>query len=775
MGSYDEKAMVSPQCRLAVVYAVAILPWLLFVGQAVAQKSPEDLAPTAAGKTLSHRVITVADVIGMTQFLGPGGEPASRDEAALFSPDGSRFLVLVERADLERNTRAYSLFLYPGDASLQAHKPRLLVSFPSSSNHPGIQDVKWLDNRSIAFLGARFNEEQQLYVLNSDTRKLEALTKHATSLISYAVTADRERIFFTASPKSQPVFDAKNKSQAVVVSNQPLADLLIGEDRTRAEVIKELFSKRRQDDHEVQLKTKGELREESLWLSPNGRYVVVMTLVQDPPASWTAYEDVFVQLALRGRHVKTALAPPVYQYELIDFNLDKSEIVIDAPVAIGNANVIWAPDSSAFVISRTYLPLDVPDLAERKKRESTKFVVEVEIPSKEIVPITSESLKLLKLDSRAGKLLAREVGASSNRLLEFQKTSAGWRETEIDHRASTNSIQVEVTVDESMNTPPRLFVKNTKTGQRFLLSDPNPQFGNFQFGPVEEVSFKVSDGRQVKAGLYRPPNYVSGSRYPLIIQTHGWDPERFWMDGPFSTAYAAMPFAGKGFVVLQVDDEKEFDKLGTLDELQEAVAVFEGGIDYLDGLGMIDPTRVGIIGFSRSGLFVQYALTHSRYHFAAATLADSSDAGYFLFLALFNSTPEASSESEGINGGAPFGGGLASWIRNSPGFNLDKVTAPIRLEADSPNTLFFEWEWFAGLSRLAKPVDLIYMADGDHPLVKPWERLTSQQGDVDWFCFWLKGEEDPNPAKAEQYARWRSLSKMHEQKNETKALDGLRR
>jgi hypothetical protein len=31
---------------------------------------------------------------------------------------------------------------------------------------------------------------------------------------------------------------------------------------------------------------------------------------------------------------------------------------------------------------------------------------------------------------------------------------------------------------------------------------------------------------------------------------------------------------------------------------------------------------------------------------------------------------------------------------------------------------------------------------------------------VDWFCFWLKGEEDPGPAKAEQYARWRELRKL---------------
>jgi hypothetical protein len=42
-------------------------------------------------------------------------------------------------------------------------------------------------------------------------------------------------------------------------------------------------------------------------------------------------------------------------------------------------------------------------------------------------------------------------------------------------------------------------------------------------------------------------------------------------------------------------------------------------------------------------------------------------------------------------------------------------------------------------------------------LQKPWDRMVSQQGNVDWFAFWLKGEEDPDASKSEQYARWRRL------------------
>jgi hypothetical protein len=48
--------------------------------------------------------------------------------------------------------------------------------------------------------------------------------------------------------------------------------------------------------------------------------------------------------------------------------------------------------------------------------------------------------------------------------------------------------------------------------------------------------------------------------------------------------------------------------------------------------------------------------------------------------------------------------------------------------------------------------------------------MTSQEGKVDWFCFWLKGEEDPDPEKAEQYKRWRELRKLQEE-NDKKAAE----
>jgi hypothetical protein len=91
---------------------------------------------------------------------------------------------------------------------------------------------------------------------------------------------------------------------------------------------------------------------------------------------------------------------------------------------------------------------------------------------------------------------------------------------------------------------------------------------------------------------------------------------------------------------------------------------------------------------------------------------------------------------------------------------MDKIETPIRIQALDQGSVLQNWHWFSGLSQLGKPVEMIYIPDGTHILEKPWERMISQQGNVDWFCFWLKGEEGPDPAKAEQYSRWRELRKL---------------
>ncbi len=234
------------------------------------------------------------------------------------------------------------------------------------------------------------------------------------------------------------------------------------------------------------------------------------------------------------------------------------------------------------------------------------------------------------------------------------------------------------------------------------------------------------------------------------------------MDGPFTTAFAAQALAGKGFFVLQ-DDGPDWHIWVTSKEAPRAMASYEGAIDYLDRRGLVDRNRVGITGFSRTYWYVTYTLTHSKYHFAAAALADGVDYSYFQYMAFSNVLPGMAGEFEQVYGGPPYGRSLSRWLKQSPAFLMDKIETPVRIQTLRPVSVLSDWPWYSGLSRLGKPVEMIYIPEGTHVLEKPWDRMISQQGNVDWFCFWLKGEEDPDPGKAEQYKRWRELRKLQEQ------------
>src|SRR6266446_428574 len=718
----------------------------------------------------TRRSVTVADTIRMTQFGDEGyiNGLSAKYEVAQFSPDGKRFAVILKNGNLENNTTDYSLVLFPTEKALQSPDPQSLVRLSSSSNRPAIRDLTWVDNHTVAFLGENLGEQQQLYTVDCDTKHLRKLTNHSSSLVSYAMTDGGDRIFFTAQRAPEGLFTERNRREGFVVQGQVLSDLIAGENRLPLQRSPQLFLLQKKAHHAIPVKT-GDIVSPRLWLAPDGQHVIVKVFASDIPESWNRYEDELLLQQIRAKGTKD-VSRRVYQYQLIDTRSLQSQVLLNAPIGYFHSEVPWSPDSRSVVLSRPYLPLDVHDPAERKARESTRFVAEVTIPNREIAPITDEDLKLRKWDPRTNRLLFQTTTYSTidleGKVVAYKKTEKGWKRIEASPSELSGNNQIQVTLEEDMNTPPRILAKNLKTGQKSLLMDLNPQFEQLHFGRVEEVTFKATDGHAVRAGLYRPPDYVPGSRYPLVIQTHAWNPERFWIDGPYSTAFAAQPLAGRGFMVIQL--EEDLTSISTPKEAPEETAAYQGAIDYLSGLGLIDSNRVGVIGFSRTCLSVKYALTHYKYPLAAAVVADGVDGGYFQYLAFSNANPSLASEFERINGGLPFGKGLDSWVKLSPSFSLEGVRSPLRVEAHGPLSLLQEWEWFAGLLRLGKPIELIYLPYADHVLVNPWERMTSQQGSVDWFCFWLKGEEDPDPAKADQYTRWRELRKLQEKNEATR-------
>jgi len=170
---------------------------------------------------------------------------------------------------------------------------------------------------------------------------------------------------------------------------------------------------------------------------------------------------------------------------------------------------------------------------------------------------------------------------------------------------------------------------------------------------------------------------------------------------------------------------------------------------------------MGIIGFSRTCLYTLAALSNSKFSFVAATINDGVMLGYFQYLMDLDLMNNGNAVWMNAMVGPPFGNGLKNWLRQSPALNVEKIKTPLRIEAVGHDSTLLMWEAYAPLRFLHRPVDLIVLREGTHPLTNPAQRMISQVGNVDWFRFWLQDYEDPSPQKAEQYARWRALRKLH--------------
>lgn len=715
--------------------------------------------PVAVKDSIESNMTMLDDYRYPTGVFNPG-------LLAQFSPDGKKFLILVRKGNLQQNTNEYSMLLFRTEELRGSPKPEVLLTVSSSSNREAIKDLVWLDdNETVGLLGEHPGEQRQLYTFNTRTRTLKKRTEATTDIDSFSMTPKGDQFAYVAEQPVTTIFDEKTQRSGRIVSKGDwIGDIVdLGQSSFTQRGgwygnARLFFVSRRGVSRSMEIRDRiSEWNTVKPFLSPDGEHVLMALQAGDVPAIWKDYLDADVheeaekKMAAHGYGHYSFLR----RYVLIDTQTGKSRVLLNAPIGPGAPQVAWAPDGHSVVVSNVYLPLDDTDGDEREARQSKTFAVEVVVPTGTFIKVTQEKLKVLSWDARTNRLLfepSTEDAALRHRpKLFFEKRGETWERV---GDVAKGDDRPDIVQEEDLNTPPRIFAVDGSTHERFLLLDLNPQFTDLEFGRVEEIRWKATDGHSVKGGLYYPVDYLAGKRYPLVIQTHGWESDKFMIDGSYPTGFAAQELAGKGIMVVQADEGVENGYLNTEKEAPGETSAFEGLIDDLSEKGMIDREHVGIIGFSRTGFHVKYALTHSRYHFAAASIIDAFDGGYVQYL-LKGATP--GSDWENVNGGPPFGEGLKLWLERAPDLNVQRIRTPLRIVSENPDVALADYFWYAASNRLGIPIEMVVLQSGEHYLRKPWNRMVASQGNVDWFCFWLKSEQDSDPAKSEQYIRWREM------------------
>jgi dipeptidyl aminopeptidase/acylaminoacyl peptidase len=143
---------------------------------------------------------------------------------------------------------------------------------------------------------------------------------------------------------------------------------------------------------------------------------------------------------------------------------------------------------------------------------------------------------------------------------------------------------------------------------------------SLQLGPTEEVSFTSKDGTEVHGLLSKPVGYVAGTKVPLLLRIHGGP------NGQDSHSFSSERqwFAAHGYAVLAVNYRgsagrgMKFSRAIFADWGHYEVEDLIAGVNHAIAMGVADPDRLGVGGWSYGGILTDYVIA-SDTRFKAAT------------------------------------------------------------------------------------------------------------------------------------------------------------
>jgi len=509
-------------------------------------------------------------------------------------------------------------------------------------------------------------------------------------------------------------------------------------------------------------------------LSPDGRSVAVILPFEKIPPSWSAYRS--SPLVSSDAHLQAASqntsAPDFADYAEGYFKVDlmsgNKMPLVDAPIGWrlnwenGPLTAVWSETGEAIALSNVFLPLTGPQL--KKRTAAAPCIAVVRLVTRKVDCVSPllgttfykerSAVVAMRFSPTSDQALSVVYGASSGERRIIDYVQVGQSRWSAFRRNSTTESELTVRIQQDMNHPPVLTACGPKGTVCRSFYDPNVFVNSIQLTTVEQMQWRDAKGVEWSGGLLKPAGYEPGKRYPFVILTHGFAPDTF-LTSPW-TVMIDRPLAAAGFVVLQVGDVR--GKLVTLGEVSAQLDGYNSAIKLLADKNLIDVRRIGIIGFSRSVHYVMAALTRQSAPFAAASISDGVDGSYWQYIFTVDYLGNSlAHEYDIMFGGPPFGQALGNWFARSPAFNLEKVHAPMLLLEPGVQVALSNWDVYSSLRYLGRPVELINLGEGTHPLSNPRQRLAAEVANLDWFRFWLQGYEDREPKKRDQYLRWEKL------------------
>ena len=540
--------------------------------------------------TVRHALLTAlfvaALVVSLPEFgqASPAKRAISLDDLAKFgrvtspiiAPDGAWLLYSVSRMDTKEDKNHSDLWMEKWDGSQNIQ----LTFGKEGASHPAFSP----DGKYISFLSSRPGKAKgnQVWLLNrmgGEPEQFTAITEQEIG--DYAWSPDSKRLLLSLQPKAEP--DAEEGKppappKPVVIDRYHFKQDVEGylrNDERDALYLYDIATKKLE-----KLTTDKNVEEEDALWSPDGAWIAYVSNHDEDPDR-TYNRDVFVVAAKAGSAAKklTTWKGP------------------------DGGRLTWSPDSKSIA----YTQGATPELELYSQARPAVVTVDGKV-----------SYPAAKLDRSAtqpcftqdGKLIYLVTNDRSEYPAEVELTGDGAKRllTEPGVTMGLTCTAGHIAIIHTDDTHPGEIYALEGGSLRKLTSVNDALIAELTLVPTEDVTSASKDGTEVHGLLTKPVGYKAGDKVPTILFIHGgpngqdahsFDFQRQW-------------FAARGYAELNVNYRgsagrgQDYAKAIFADWGNLEVMDLLGAVDEVVKMGVADPNKLGIGGWSYGGILTDY-------------------------------------------------------------------------------------------------------------------------------------------------------------------------
>jgi dipeptidyl aminopeptidase/acylaminoacyl peptidase len=468
-------------------------------------------------------------------------------------------------------------------------------------------------------------------------------------------------------------------------------------------------------------------------------------------------------------------------YSLVDLKTGKQEAILADPRLIIR-KVLWSPDSKGFYVVNAHNSR--PQYTEAGILELYYF----EVAKKELTRVHLDWQRGLAsqpgndwepgvVPTQEGFIALLAEGVRP-RLARYQQKDGRWQRQWLEGGHARNIFGLAASTDgkqliyahSTASEPTQWYharVEEGKLGEPRQLTKLNDRWTDLPRARTEVMRWPGAGKEEVEGILYYPHAYKPEKKYPLVVMIHGGPASCDFDAWEESWAYAANLFCQRGSFVLKPNYHGSTHYgLAWLESItggkyaEPELEDIEKGVDALIERGLVDRTRLGVLGWSNGAILTNQLVTRTTRYKAA-----SAGAGNIEYVSDWANCEFGEAFNRFYLGVSP----LESpdlYRRKSPFYRLAQVRTPtlIMFGADDRVVPTQQgWVHYRGLQQLGKaPVRFLIFPEEKHSLKKLVYRRRKLEEELRWFDIYLfKSVKEPTPYLAKDSPLAWALTRQH--------------